>query len=75
MLCVIDPNFLVGQTAFFTFSQVLGMTYSRSFKNQNGGTAVQASKTEPGGYCGCGFRHIPALSPKFSDLCQPQGHH
>ena len=30
------------------------------FKNQNGVTVFQATRMEPGGHCGCGFRHIPA---------------
>ena len=38
---------------------ISSMTYLRAFKNQIGVTMVQASKREPGGHCGCGFRHIP----------------
>ena len=30
-----------------------------AFKNQNGVTMVQASRMEPGGHYGCGFRHVP----------------
>ena len=36
------------------------MTYLRSFKKKNGVTMVQASKMEPGGYYGYGFRHVLA---------------
>ena len=36
---------------------------------------VQASPMEPGGHCGCGFRHILASIPEFSELSQTQGHH
>lgn len=46
VFCILSPNFLVGETAFFTCSPLLGMTCLRSFKNQNGGTVIQTSKME-----------------------------